>query len=390
MLGFGFSIGVQIIIGRRNGEASESGTGFGAIGRVFWQGVWFLTALAVVTMVLSYLLSPPLLRGLMQSENIFKASVIYVNWRIPGLLFAYMTALFRAFYVGICETKSLTWNSVVLVASNIFLDWVLIFGHLGAPAMGIKGAALASTISEGISLLFFVVWAFFTADKKYGLQKLVKPIWEELKHIFSTASWVMVEYVLNVSVWLLFFLFIEHLGEEQLAIANIVRSISEVPFVFSAAFASTAATLVSNIIGEGHPEGVVPIIRRVIILCTVTMVPLLAFFAIFPHWIISLFTDIPSLVQGSVPTLWVMCAATMLTLPWNVYLQSVAGTGDTRVCLRCDAVALGIYAVYCTVIIGILHSDIALCWTADGVYALCIWIQCVVYIHRKKWQDKRI
>ena len=390
MLGFGFSIGVQIIIGRRNGEASESGTGFGAIGRVFWQGVWFLTALAVVTMVLSYLLSPPLLRGLMQSENIFKASVIYVNWRIPGLLFAYMTALFRAFYVGICETKSLTWNSVVLVASNIFLDWVLIFGHLGAPAMGIKGAALASTISEGISLLFFVVWAFFTADKKYGLQKLVKPIWEELKHIFSTASWVMLEYVLNVSVWLLFFLFIEHLGEEQLAIANIVRSISEVPFVFSAAFASTAATLVSNIIGEGHPEGVVPIIRRVIILCTVTMVPLLAFFAIFPHWIISLFTDIPSLVQGSVPTLWVMCAATLLTLPWNVYLQSVAGTGDTRVCLRCDAVALGIYAVYCTVIIGILHSDIALCWTADGVYALCIWIQCVVYIHRKKWQDKRI
>jgi putative MATE family efflux protein len=388
MLGFGFSIGVQIIIGRRNGEASESGTGYGAIGRVFWQGVWFLAGLALVTMLLSYLLSPPLLRGLLQSENIFRASVVYVNWRIPGLLFAFMTALFRAFYVGVCETKSLTWNSIVLVASNILLDWVLIFGHLGAPAMGIKGAALASTISEGISLLFFVVWSFFTADKKYGLQKLVKPIWEELRHVFSTASWVMLEYVLNVSVWLLFFLFIEHLGEEELAIANIVRSISEVPFVFSAAFASTAATLVSNIIGEGHPEGVMPVIRRVLVLCAVTMVPLLAVFAIFPHWIISLFTDIPSLVQGSVPTLRVMCAAAFLTLPWNVYLQSVAGTGDTRVCLRIDAVALCIYAVYCTVIIGILKSNVAVCWTADGVYALCIWIQSVAYIHRKKWKDK--
>ncbi len=180
------------------------------------------------------------------------------------------------------------------------------------------------------------------------------------------------------------------MGEEQLAIANIVRSISEVPFVFSAAFASTAATLVSNIIGEGHPEGVVPIIRRVLMLCAVTMVPLLAVFAIFPHWIIGLFTDIPALIQGSVPTLWVMCAAILLTLPWNVYLQSVAGTGDTRVCLRFDAVALGIYAVYCTIIIGILKSDIALCWTADGLYALCIWIQCVIYIHRKKWQNKTI
>ena len=390
MLGFGFSIGVQIIIGRRNGEACESGTGFGAIGRVFWQGVWFLVALALLTMVLSYLLSPPLLRGILRSENIYKAALVYVNWRIPGLLFAFMTALFRAFYVGICETKSLTWNSIVLVGSNIFLDWVLIFGHMGAPAMGIKGAALASTLSEGISLLFFVVWAFFTADKKYGLKKIVKPVWKELKHIFSTASWVMLEYVLNVSVWLLFFLFIEHLGEEQLAIANIVRSISEVPFVFSAAFASTSATLVSNIIGEGHPDGVVPIIRRVILLCTITMLPLLVFFFLCPHLIISLFTDIPTLVQASVPTLKVMCVATAVTLPWNVYLQSVAGTGDTRVCLRFDVVALCIYAVYCTFIIGILKSSIALCWTADGIYSLCIWIQCVVYIHGKKWRKKTI
>ena len=390
MLGFGFSIGVQIIIGRRNGEACESGTGFGAIGRVFWQGVWFLAVLALLTMVLSYLLSPPLLRGILKSENIYKAALVYVNWRIPGLFFAFMTALFRAFYVGIRETKSLTWNSIVLVGSNIFLDWVLIFGHLGAPAMGIKGAALASTISEGVSLLFFVVWVFFTTDKKYDLQKMVKPVWKELKHIFSTASWVMLEYVLNISVWLLFFLFIEHLGEEELAIANIVRSISEVPFVFSAAFASTAATLVSNLIGEGHPEGVIPIIRRVVILCALTMLPLLAVFAIFPHWIISLFTDIPSVVEGSVATLGVMCAATLVTLPWNVYLQSVAGTGNTRICLRFDVVALCIYAVYCTIIIGILKSSIALCWTADGIYSLCIWIQCIVYIHGKKWRKKTI
>lgn len=390
MLGFGFSIGVQIIIGRRNGEACESGSGFGTIGRVFWQGAWFLAALAVLTMVLSYFLSPPLLRGLLQSENILEASVVYVNWRIPGLLFAFMTALFRAFYVGTQETQSLTWNSIVLVACNIFLDWVLIFGHLGAPEMGIKGAALASTISEGVSFLFFVVWTAFTADRKYGLQKIIGPVWKELKPIFSTASWVMVEYVLNISVWLLFFLFIEHLGEEPLAVANIVRSISELPFVFSAAFASTAATLVSNIIGEGHPDDVFPVIRRVLVLCLVTMLPLLAFFSLCPRLIISLFTDIPSLVEASVPTLWVMCAANVLTLPWNVYLQSVAGTGDTRVCLRIDVVALGIYAVYCTIIIGILRSSIAVCWTADGVYSLCILIQAAIYIHKGKWRGKKI
>ena len=387
MLGFGFSIGAQIVIGRRNGEASESGEGYGTIGHVFWQGVWFLMALALVTMGLSYVLSPSILHGVLHSENIYAASLIYVNWRIPGLLFAFLTAMFRAFYVGTRNTAILTWNSIVLVGSNLVLDWVLIFGHWGLPALGIQGAALASTIAEGLSLVFFIVWAAFTANKKFGLQKPVKPVWKEFKQLFSTASWVMVENVLNVSVWLLFFLFIEHVGEEQLAIANIIRSISEVPFVFSAAFASTSATLVSNIIGEGHPEGVVPVIRRVLLLCALTMLPLLAVFALFPHWIIGLFTDIPSLVRDSVPTLWVMCGATLVTLPWNVYLQSVAGTGDTKVCLRFDVVALTIYAIYCTIIIGMLKSSIALCWTADGVYCLCILVQCLVYIHRGKWRE---
>ena len=127
-----------------------------------------------------------------------------------------------------------------------------------------------------------------------------------------------------------------------------------------------------------------------LILCAITMLPLLAFFALCPHLIIGLFTDIPTLVDASVNTLLVMCATTVATLPWNVYLQSVAGTGDTRVCLRFDAVALVIYAVYCTVIIGIMHSSIAVCWTADAVYALCIWIQCAVYLRRNKWKSKTI
>ena len=185
MLGFGFATGAQIIMGRRNGESNESGKGFDAIGRVFWQGVWFLLALAIVTIGLSFILSPAILRSALSSDNIFGAARTYVDWRVPGLLFAFISAMFRAFYVGTRETASLTFNSIVMVGSNILLDWLLIFGHWGLPALGIQGAALASTISEGISLLFFVVWASFTADRKYGLQKPVKPVWKELLQLLS-------------------------------------------------------------------------------------------------------------------------------------------------------------------------------------------------------------
>ena len=390
MVGFGFATGAQIIMGRRNGEARETGEGFGSIGRVFWQSVWFLIALAIVTVGLSLFLSPVILKSALSSDNVFGAANTYVQWRVPGLLFAFLSAMFRAFYVATRKTASLTFNSIVMVGSNILLDWLLIFGHWGLPAMGIQGAALSSTIAEGISLLFFVVWASFTADRKYGLQKPVRPRWKELKQILPTASWVMVEDVLNVAVWLLFFLFIEHLGEQQLAIANIIRSVAGMPYVITAAFASTAATLVTNIIGEGNPDGVVPVIRRVNLLCASIMVPMVAFFALCPHLIISIFTDIPALVQDSVPTLWVLCAITILTIPYNVYLNAVAGTGDTRMCLWADVIALVVYSIYCTVVIGILKSNIAVCWTADGVYQGLIWLVCAIYIHRGSWRSKRI
>ena len=390
MLGFGFSTGAQIIMGRRNGEASENAASYASIGRVFWQGVWFLIGLAAVTIVLSLLLSPTILRSVLSSDNIYGAARTYVDWRVLGLLFAFLSAMFRAFYVGTRETASLTLNSIVMVGSNILLDWLLIFGHWGLPAMGIQGAALASAISEGISLLFFVVWASLTADKKYGLQKPAKPVWKELKPLLSTASWVMVEDVLNVAVWLLFFLFIEHLGEQPLAIANIVRSVGGFPYVITAAFASTAATLVSNIIGEGNSNGVVPVLKRVNILCALIMLPLLAFFSLCPRLIISIFTDIPALVQDSVPTLWVLCAMALLTLPYNVYLHAVAGTGNTRMCLWVDVAALVVYTIFCTVVIGILKANIAVCWIADGVYQGCIWLLSALYIYKGNWRNKKV
>ena len=108
--------------------------------------------------------------------------------------------------------------------------------------------------------------------------------------------------------------------------------------------------------------------------------------ALFPRTVIRLFTDIPSLVGASVPTLWVMCVGSLVTLPSLVYIQAVCGTGQTRKSFWLDLWALGIYIVYCTVVIGILHADVAVSWTADTVYAAALWILCSRYLHGMKWK----
>ena len=138
MLGFGFSIGAQVLIARRNG-AQE----YRRIGPVFLQGTFFLLLLAALLFTASRLYSPFLLRKLIGSDGVYQATMKYVDWRVYGFFFSFVAVMFRAFYVGITKTKILTINSVVMVLANVMLNYVLIFGKFGFPALGIAGAAIA-------------------------------------------------------------------------------------------------------------------------------------------------------------------------------------------------------------------------------------------------------
>ena len=252
IVGFGFSLGAQIIIGRRNGEGQYSGTG-----KIFWHGLYFLLGFAAMMIVLSETLSPWLMSKIVSSEHILDAALTYVRWRVLGLSFAWTTAMFRAFYIGTMQTKTLTLNSIVMVLSNVVFNWILIFGNLGFPALGIAGAAIGSTLAEFVSLIFFLVYTATKTDtRKFGLDRPARFEMKELKGIFNISIWTMVENFLSVSTWFIFFLFVEHLGERSLAVSNIVRNVSGLIWVVMMAFAATCRSIVSNMIGSGEEDRV--------------------------------------------------------------------------------------------------------------------------------------
>ena len=117
MLGFGFSVGAQVLIARRNGEKN-----YAKIGEVFTQGTLFLLILAALLFTISHLYSPLLLRGLIESDAVFEATMAYIDWRVYGFFFSFIAAMFRAFYVGTTHTKILTANSLVPFLCNIHIE----------------------------------------------------------------------------------------------------------------------------------------------------------------------------------------------------------------------------------------------------------------------------
>ena len=101
MVAFGFSIGTQILIARRNGEEN-----YQAIGQLFYHGIYFQVCLAAVMFLLSYFLSPMILERIISSPDVCRAAEDYLHWRVFGAFFSFSAVIFRAFFLGTVQTKT--------------------------------------------------------------------------------------------------------------------------------------------------------------------------------------------------------------------------------------------------------------------------------------------
>ncbi|MBS7352569.1 MAG: MATE family efflux transporter, partial [Muribaculaceae bacterium] len=356
MVGHGFCTGAQILIARRNGEGR-----FADIGNVFYQGIYFVTALAAVLFLLSSLFVDDILRMIVASDNVARKASEYMQWRVYGFFFAFAGGMFRSFYVGTTLTKTLTLNSVVMVVSNIVFNYALIFGHFGCPKMGIGGAALGSTLAEAVSVVFFIAYTRYGISyKKYSLQSIPRFSLSGQRRILRLSVWVMIQSFISISTWFIFFIYIEHLGEEALAVTNIVRSLSGLTFMTVMAFASACSSIVSNLIGEGHSREVWPTIMRHVKLTYLVVIPVLVVISLFPKVFLAIFTDVPQLVDASVASLWVMASSYLFLVPANCFFSSVSGTGQTRTAFRLELLSLVVYMAYITITIYWMRVDVAL------------------------------
>ena len=364
MVGLGFSVGAQILIGRRNGEGN-----YRAIGKVFYQGAFFLLGLAAVLFTLSQVFSNEILSAMISSPNVLLKAEEYMEWRVYGFFFSFMAAMFRAFFVGTTQTKTLTLNSVVMVLSNVVFNYILIFGKFGCPAFGIAGAAMGSSLAELVSLVFFIVYTRSRIDyRKYGLEKMEKPDFHELRKILGISSWIMVQNLISMSTWFIFFVYIEHLGERELAITNIVRSLSGFLFMVVLAFASTCSSVVSNMIGAGEEKQVMAVIRRHVKITYAIVLPIALLMSVLPK----------------------LFSTYLLIVPSNVYFQSVSGTGNTKTAFGLEMMALVIYVAYITVTILIMRVDVAIAWSAEAIYALIMFTLGYRYMKSGKWVGRSI
>lgn len=385
-IAFGFSTGSQIVIGRRNGEGR-----YDQIGPVMIQGVFFLLSLATLLFLFSRFFAGDVMRVLISSDAILAATEEFLDWRVFGFFFSFANVMFRALFIGITRTKVLTLNAVLMAMTNVLLDYLLIFGHAGFPKMGIQGAAIASVIAEAVSILFFVVYTRLTVDiRKYALNRIRSFDWGLLGRVLDISVFTMLQYFLSISTWFMFFIAVEHLGQRELAVANIVRSIYVVMLIPVNSLATTTNTFVSNSIGARAIDRVMPTIWKICKLSFCIMVVFAAVVGLVPGWVLSVYTNDASLVAASIPSVYVIIGSLLIGSVANVAFNGVSGTGNTRSALFMEAAVLVLYVLFVYVAGMRLRLPVAVCFLTEAIYYAGLLIASVIYLRKASWQDKRI
>jgi len=386
VMGFGLNNGLQTLIARRAGENR-----LGEIGKLFNHGVRITLFISALGIALTYALAPVVFRYALHDESNVQMALHFLYIRIWGLPFLYLYQMRNALLVGINQSKWLIWGTLAETLTNIVFDYGFIYGRLGFPQLGFNGAAFASIIAEATGL-FAMILVMIKKDVTKGLDVFKKHTYNAstIKQILVTSLPLAFQYVISVAGWEFFYILVEHHGERDLAISNTMRNIFGLFGCVTWSFAATSSTMVSNIIGQGMHHRVKELILKIMTLslCFAGIVVLLLNVA--PATLLRVYGQNEDFITAAVPVVRVVSVALCIMSFATVWLNSVIGTGNTRINLYIESVAITFYCIYAYIVLEKLQLPITIGWTSEWVYWICMFVPAFLYIQSGNWKHKKI
>jgi len=386
VIGNGLNNGLQALIARRAGQNLPK-----EIGRLFYNGVWVALGIAAIGIGITYIFAPMVMHAFIHDAVIADEVSNFLLIRIWGLPFLYLYVMRNALLVGTNQTRYLVWGTLAEALVNIFLDYTMIFGHFGFPAIGFNGAAYASIIAEASGL--FVIYAvihFKGIHKSFAFFEQTRIDWPIIKLILTMSTPLILQFAISIASWEFFYILVEHHGARALAISNTMRNIFGLFGIFCWAFASTTNTMVSNIIGQGKYEEVMPLIKRI-----VTMSLGISFFIfivlnLVPEFFLSFYSQGETFIAEATPIVRIVSLALLMMSFGTIWLNAVTGTGNSRVNLLIELITIVVYVIYVYLVLEHWNLSIGWGWVSEWVYWISMFSMAYAYMKSGRWKGKVI
>ena len=386
VVGQGLNNGLQALIARRAGEGRIT-----EIGRLFSQGMFISLTLALAGIAITWFVAPLALSWSLHSGALRDQAISFLRIRIWGLPFLYIYQMRNALLVGTNQSKYLVYGTLAETVVNIGLDYALIFGHFGLPALGFNGAAIASIFAEfsGMFIVFLVIHVRGIGKelqlyRHWGFDKTNSRL------IIVQSSPLVFQYIISITAWVFFYILVEHHGRQALAISNTMRNIFGLFGVFTWAFASATNAMVSNIIGQGMEDKVLILIRKIVKLSLGISLVVAIALNCFPGVFLSVYGQDHAFTEAAIPVIRILSLALILMSISTVWLNAVTGTGNTRVNLLIEVITIVFYCIYVWLTLEHWNMSLVVGWMSEWLYWLSLFIMSFTYIRSGAWKGKVI
>jgi MATE family multidrug resistance protein len=324
-------MGIVFIVQSVASQLAGAGDRWGAR-RYGWYGLLVALAAAVLVTLFIPAVHPGLgLLGYTPSVHLLMSDYMVIRFLSCGAVVG--TEALGNWYGGLGNTRLPMLVNVVAMVLNVALNWVLIYGNLGAPELGVRGAAIASALASWIS--FLLIFALFARRRGEGREPRREPMrLAEVGRMLRFGLPNGFNWFLEFAAFSFFVnVIVADLGTTSVAALMAVVQVNSMAFMPAFGMASAGAILVGQAIGARMHDHVPGVVRRTTVITATWQCLVGAFYFLFPGPVMMLF-DSPDVSSAALVRLGAKLLA--VSAAWQLFdaiaitvSEALRAAGDT-------------------------------------------------------------
>ncbi len=366
---FGLLTGVNTFVAQAFGAGEHR-----QVGVLFWQAI-YLALLCALLIGVMWPFAPMVFSWTHTSPEMQRLATEYSQIRLLGGVGLALLLSSDNFYRGLGRTDVPMWCALGQVVVNCGLNYLLIFGKAGLPALGVAGAAWGTVIAQLVaaSALLLCVLGRREWRSRFFLATTFKPAPAQLSEMLRVSLPIGVQVFMEMGGISVFTAVVARLGEAQMAATNAVIQAWSLAFMAAFALSVGATTLVGQCLGAGELASVrraVSVVMRLGLLLTGLIG--LVYLAV-PELLISLFVsaaDVDRLTPYARPLFTVVVVCLFFDLRFNVLSGALRGAGDTRYSMMVNVASAWLLFVPLTVVLAARFGVVGAWWALAAHVAM--------------------
>ena len=375
----GLAAGVQALAARRLGEGKTSETAIPLNG-----GLILALILGIPLCIVSYLATPWAFNLLTTDAVVLELGIPYLQVRMLGMVAVGINFSFRGYWSAIHMTGLYLRAIVVMHICNIFLNWVLIFGNLGAPEMGVLGAGIATSISLYVGAALYLYFAWRHARDKGFLRRLPSrdTLWQQFK-ISLPASFQQLFFAagLVALIWI-----VGQIGTAEVAAVNVLMTFHITAILPAMGVSLAATTMVGNALGRKDVDDAELWGWNAAWLTFYYGLTLSFILILLAKPILAVFLTNPETRDLAYWPMVLWALGIGLDAMGLVFINALVGAGDTRRSMWISIIAQWVFFLPLAFVVGpILGFGLLGVWVLNLLYRLGQALFCIRVWSSKRW-----